>query len=55
MRSTEDRKRLYVIDLNTNVAERFLSKLGRFYDVQDCYAGGEDAFDRFVADYVRAE
>ena len=50
--SNQGRKSLYVIDNDENSLSRYATKLGRYYDIKDCYVGGDDAFDRFVEDYV---
>ena len=47
-----EKKLLYVVDVDEAVSQRYSDKLGRYYDVRDCYAGGDDAFDRFVDDYT---
>ena len=44
--------RLYVVDIDKNVVPRYKKMLGAYYEVDDTYAGGDDAFDRFVEDYV---
>ena len=46
------KKLLYIVDVDEAVSQRYSDKLGRYYDVRDCYAGGDDAFDRFVDDYT---
>ena len=43
---------LYVVDRNPCVVKRYKNMLGAYYDVNKTYAGGDDAFDRFVKDYV---
>ena len=46
------KKPLYVVDVDSQVSQRYAEKLGGYYDVRDRYAGSEDAFDRFVEEYV---
>ena len=43
---------LYVVDRNPCVVKRYKNMLGAYYDVKETYTGGDDAFDRFVEDYV---
>ena len=43
---------LYVVDRNPCIVNRYKDMLGAYYDVKNTYAGGDDAFDRFVEDYV---
>ena len=45
-------KALYVVDVGTEVIRRYKEKLGRYYDVRDCYAGDSGAFDIFVEQYI---
>lgn len=45
-------KKLYVVDVEKGVGRRYIEKLGRYYDVKDCYAGGSNAFDMFVDKYI---
>lgn len=47
------KKPLYVVDVDQEVSQRYVQRLGRYYDVRDFYAGGPDAFDEFVEAYVR--
>ena len=47
-------KTLYVVDVDQRVSQRYADRLGSYYDVKDRYAGGQDAFDRFVEEYVNA-
>ena len=47
------KKSLYVVDVDKEVSERYAKKLGTYYDVKGCYAGNQDAFDRFVEEYVK--
>ena len=49
-----DKIRLYVVDIDKKVVPRYKRMLGAYYEVDDTYAGGYDAFDRFVEDYVSA-
>ena len=51
-RTQGQRKPLYVVDVDKEVSQRYAEKLGSYYEVRDCYAGGKDAFDRFVEGYV---
>ena len=44
--------RLYVVDIDKKVVPRYKKMLGAYYEVDDTYAGGDDAFDRFVEGYV---
>ena len=44
--------RLYVVDIDKKVAPRYQKLLRAYYEVDETYAGGDDAFDRFVEDYV---
>ena len=46
------KKSLFVVDRCSKVAQRYADALGCYYDVIRDYAGGEDAFDRFVDDYA---
>ena len=50
--SNHQKKPLYIINKDDDVVQRYANKLGRYYDVNDCYAGIDDAFDKFVGDYV---
>ena len=43
---------LYVVDKNPSIVNRYKNMLGAYYDVKETYAGGDDAFDRFVEGYV---
>ena len=40
------------IDEKGEVVQRYEETLGAFYEVKGTYAGGYDAFNRFVEDYV---
>lgn len=51
--SSNVKKSLYVIDSDTRVAEHYRRELGAYYEVSDEYAGGEQAFDNFVEDYLK--
>lgn len=44
--------RLCVVDVDEKVVPRYEKILGKYYDLDDTYAGGGDAFDRFVKAYV---
>ena len=44
---------LYVVDKNKKVGCHYKKGLGDYYDVDDTYAGVEDAFDRFVEEYTK--
>ena len=44
---------LYVVDIDKKVAPRYKKMLGAYYEVDDTYTGGDDAFDKFVEDYVQ--
>ena len=44
---------LYVVDKSDKVASHYRNILGNHYDVIDTYAGGDDAFDRFVEEYTQ--
>ena len=46
------KKLLYVVDIDDDVCQRYLSRLGRYYDVRSDYLGGVDPFNRFVEDYI---
>ena len=46
------KKLLYVVDIDDDVCQRYLSRLGRYYDVRSDYLGGIDPFNRFVEDYI---
>ena len=50
--ASSSKKILYVVDIDNEVIQRYVRKLGRYYDVRDCYAGGDGAFDEFVEAYV---
>ena len=43
---------LYVVDIDKKVAPRYKKMLGAYYEVDNTYARGDDAFDKFVEDYV---
>ena len=43
---------LYVVDIDGNAFGHYHEILGRYYDVDNTYAGKKDAFDRFVGDYT---
>ena len=47
-----EKKPLYIIDMNPAVIDRYSAKLGKYYDIMDCYVGNETTFDVFVEDYV---
>ena len=47
-----ERKTLYVVDVSKEIGRRYTEKLGEHYDVKDCYAGYDGAFDVFVNEYV---
>ena len=48
-------KELYVVDLNSETVERYRNILGRFYQIQGQYTGGDDPFNRFIEDYAGTE
>ena len=50
--TNHQKKSLFVVDRCAKIAQRYADALGCYYDVIRDYAGGEDAFDRFVEDYT---
>ena len=44
---------LYVVDKDAKAGRHYKALLGNYYDVIDTYAGGEDAFNRFVEEYTK--
>jgi hypothetical protein len=44
---------LYVVDIDGKACQHYHEMLGHYYDVDDTYAGVEDAFDRFVEEYTK--
>ena len=44
---------LYVVDIYGKACQHYHEMLGHYYDVDDTYAGVEDAFDRFVEEYTK--
>ena len=46
-------KTLHVVDVEKDVSRHYIEKLGGYYDVKDCFAGGSGAFDMFVDEYIR--
>ena len=49
---SESKTPLYIVDINKKVCERYAARLGKYYDVKDCYAGSQNAFDEFVEKYL---
>ena len=50
--SPDSKKSLYVVDIDSQVAERFKNVLGTYYNVCDHFTSSHDVFDKFVAEYV---
>ena len=50
-----NKKALHVVDWDKGVGQRYVEKLGKYYDVNVCYAGTQDAFDKFVEEYINDE
>ena len=50
--ASEGKIPLYIVDIERKVGERYATSLGKYYDVKDCYAGSQNAFDEFVEKYV---
>ena len=46
------RKSLYVINSDESIGTRYRESLGSYYEIKDCYTGGDDALERFMVDYV---
>ena len=44
---------LYVVDKEAKAGRHYKELLENYYDVIDTYAGGEDAFERFVEEYTK--
>ncbi len=48
-------KEIYVVDLNPETAKRYRQTLGKYYQVNEKYTGGDDPFGRFIEEYVGEE
>ena len=44
---------LYLVDVKDCLIQHYKDMLGKFYEVKDTYAGGQEPFKRFVEDYVK--
>lgn len=53
--ANRQKKSLFIVDRCAKVAQRYADIVGSYYDVICDYAGGEDAFERFVEDYAGDE
>ena len=50
--ASEGKTPLFIVDIEKKVSERYAARLGKYYDVKDCYAGSQNAFDEFVEEYL---
>ena len=50
--SPNSKKSLYVVDIDSQVAQRFKNILGTYYHVYDHFTSSHDVFDKFVDEYV---
>ena len=50
--TTGQKKQLYVVDIDGGVGQRYLNRLGQYYDVRTDFVGGDNPFDRFVDEYT---